>query len=219
MARNLRKFNNEADYSAATLNYPSVAWVVSGDSFHYDKTEPIAVNDKVMMAWHSPSGVPSGKDITLWNGGASTEPELLFVSLTLNDVDVMDIAGQDGTLGNYSVPDTDYLAKYELIADTTITDIFSGDLGGGWGSNANSIDFLIPAQVTDIQSLPNNVGNLVVEAATPPTLSINFSDLTDVYGIYVPDNAVSAYESAWDNIIPSSVLFYPISEYQGNLPV
>lgn len=38
--RNLRKFNTEAEYSASTLSYPSVAWVVSGDTIHYDKSEP-----------------------------------------------------------------------------------------------------------------------------------------------------------------------------------
>ena len=33
---NLRKFSTEADYSAATLNYPAVSWVESGDTVHYD---------------------------------------------------------------------------------------------------------------------------------------------------------------------------------------
>ena len=37
---NLRKFNTEADYSAATLNYPAVSWVVSGDIVHFDKEAP-----------------------------------------------------------------------------------------------------------------------------------------------------------------------------------
>lgn len=209
---NLKKFSTEADYSAATLNYPAVSWVVSGDTVHFDKTAPVVANDKVMMAWHSPSDEPSGKDIALWNGGASIEPELLFVSLTLNDVGVMDIAGQGGTLNNYSTPDTDYLVKYELIADTTITDIFSGDLGGGWGSAAGSVDFLIPSQVTEIQSIPQNTRNLVVEATTPPTSSINWSSVTPT--VYVPDNAVSVFQTEW-----SEAGVFPISEYQGNLPV
>ena len=50
---NLRKFATEADYSAATLNYPAVSWVVSGDTVHFDKTSgsptPV-VNDKVIIA-------------------------------------------------------------------------------------------------------------------------------------------------------------------------
>lgn len=211
---NLKKFATEADYSAATLNYPAVSWVVSGDTVHFDKTAPVVVNDKVMMAWHSPSDETSGKDITLWNGGASIIPTDYFDSLTLNDADVMSTIGGDGTLHNYSTPDTDYLVKYELINDTTITDIFSGNLGGGWGSDASSVDFLIPSQVTEIQSLPLNVGNVVIEAATPPTVSVDWSDF--VGDIYVPDNAVSVYQTAWSD---ASSSIYPISEYQGNLPV
>lgn len=211
---NLKKFATEADYSAATLNYPAVSWVVSGDTVHFDKTAPVVINDKVMMAWHSPSDETSGKDITLWNGGASMEPELLFVSLTLNDADVMSDLTSDGTLHNYSTPDTDYLVKYELIADNTITDIFSGNLGGGWGSDVGSVDFLIPSQVTEIESLPSNVGNVVIEAATPPTISVDWSDF--VGDIYVPDNALSVYQSAWGDV---SSRINPISEYSGNLPV
>jgi hypothetical protein len=37
---NLRKFATEADYTAATLNYPAVSWVVNGDTVHYDKEAP-----------------------------------------------------------------------------------------------------------------------------------------------------------------------------------
>lgn len=37
---NLKKFNTEADYSAATLNYPAVSWVTSTDVVHFDKTVP-----------------------------------------------------------------------------------------------------------------------------------------------------------------------------------
>jgi len=211
---NLKKFSTEAEYTAATLNYPAVSWVTATDNVHFDKTAPIVVNDKVMMAWHSPSDVPSGKDIVLVNGGSSFIAEEYFDSLTLNDVDVMSTVGQDGTLENYSTPDTDYLVKYYLIADTTITDIFSGDLGGGWGSTADKVDFLIPSQVTEIQSLPNNAGNIVVEAATPPTASIDWSSIHDKV-FYVPDNAISVYQTAWGMYVGVA----PISVYEGNLPV
>ena len=38
--RNLRKFNTESEYNSATLNYPAVSWVVSGDIVHFDKETP-----------------------------------------------------------------------------------------------------------------------------------------------------------------------------------
>lgn len=45
MANNLRKFQTEADYTAATLTYPAVSWVVSGDTLHYDKVAPPQPHD------------------------------------------------------------------------------------------------------------------------------------------------------------------------------
>lgn len=216
---NLKKFATEAEYTAATLNYPAVSWVTATDNVHFDKSGSTpTVNDKVMMAWHSPSDVPSGRDIVLVNLG-SVEPTYYFNKIELNDVDVTSLVQTDGHLLNYSTPDTDYLAKYELKNDTTIIDRFSGDLGGGWGSSAGSVDFLVPSQVTEIQSIPNNVSNLVVEAATPPTVSLNWSSFVDV-NIFVPDNAVSVYQSTssggW-NTMAEKIL--PISQYSGNLPV
>lgn len=215
MANNLRRFNTESEYQQASLNYPAVSWITATDNVHFDKTAPTpTVNDKVMIAWTSGDGA-QGTDIVLWNGGLSLPPTDLFNSLTVNDVDVMSTVGQDGTLENYSTSDTDYLVKYELIDDSTITDIFSGELGGGWGSSVGKVDFLIPSQVTEIQTLPSNVGNLVVEAETPPTQSLDWSSMHDV-DFYVPDNAVSVYQTAWNQVVGN---IYPISEYQGNLPV
>ena len=214
---NLKKFSTEAEYSAATLNYPAVSWVTATDNVHFDKTAPTpTVNDKIMMAWHSPSDVQSGKDIVLYNAGDSFTPTDFFDSLTLNDADVMSTISTGGTLYNYSTPDTDYLVKYDLINDTTITDMFSGTLGGGWGSGAQNIDFLIPSQVTEIQSLPDNLGNLVVEAATPPTTSLDWSSVGTI-ALYVPTDSISAYQASWELVEGCTI--HPISEYQGNLPV
>lgn len=211
---NLKKFATEADYSAATLNYPAVSWVVSGDTVHFDKSGSTpTVNDKVMMAWHN--GEHSAGDIQLVNLG-STDPTDKFNTLTLNDVDVLPLVKYDGSLADYALANTDYVAKYGLKVDSTITDIFSGDLGGNWGSDTPRVDFLIPAQVTEINSIPSDTYNLVIEATTPPTTSLNWSSVTPM--VYVPDSAVNTYKSAggWSDV---AAKIYPISEYQGNLPV
>lgn len=209
---NLKKFATEADYSAATLNYPAVSWVTSGDTVHFDKSGSTpTVNDKVMMAWHN--GEHSAGDIALVNLG-STDPTDKFNTLTLNDVDVLPLVRNDGVLGDYGQANTDYLAKYGLKVDSIIGNEFSGDLGGSWGSDTPMVDFLIPAQVTSILSLPSDVVNLVIEAETPPTASVNWSSFSAT--IYVPDNAVSVYQNAWDAV---STKIHPISQYSGNLPV
>ena len=211
--RNLRKFNSEADYSAATLNYPAVSWVTGTNAVHFDATAP-ATNDKVMMAFVGEDG---DKDIVLWNGGASTPPNELFDSVTLNDDELIGTIGADGTLHDASIQGETYVAKYGLLDDSEITDIFSGDLGGGWGSSAGSVDFFVPSSVTEINSLPQNTQTLVIDNETVPTFSAIWSSLGGLQSIYVPDNAVSDYETALDGSYANQIL--PISQYSGNLPL
>lgn len=215
MAHNLKKFNSEADYSAATLNYPAVSWVTGTDAVHFDKTAP-ASNNKVMMAWLTPSNEPSGKDIVLWNGGVSLPPTDLFTDLTVNDADVMSDLTADATLYNYTEPDTTYVVKYGLINDSQITDIFSGELGGGWGSSAGPVEFFFPSSVTEIASLPVNVNSLVIDNETVPTASFDFSSMNPI-DLYVPDSAVSDYQTAWGGHWNGSI--NGLSQYEGNLPI
>ena len=217
--RNLRKFNSEADYSAAELNYPAVSWVTGTNSVHFDATAP-ATNDKVMMAWTSTdSGNIKNRDITLWNGGASLPVDELFTDLTLNDVNVIPLLSDaSGVLQNYAEPSTDYVAKYGLLDDSEITDIFSGDLGGGWGSSIELLEFFVPSSVTEINSLPSNTETLVIDNDDPSnlTISVHWSSST-VNNIYVPDSSVSDWQSALGGIYQGSIL--PMSQYSGNLPI
>lgn len=209
--RNLRKFNSEADYSAATLNYPAVSWVTGIDAVHFDKAAPADLS-KVMMAFQSTT---AGKDVVLWNGGASVPPTDLFTDLTVNDVDVMGLLDAGATLTSYTEPDTTYVVKYGLLAEQ-ITDIFSGDLGGGWGSSVGSIEFFVPSSVSSIESLPGNTGTLVIDNETVPSISIDFSGMNSI-NLYVPDNAVSAYQTALGAYWKGNIL--PMSQYSGNLPI
>ena len=218
MAHNLKRFNTEADYSAATLNYPAVSWVTGTDAVHFDKAAP-ATNDKVMMAFTTDSSeMWSTRDVTLWNGGASLPVDELFTDLTLNDVNVIPLLSDaTGVLHNYAEPSTDYVTKYGLIDDTLIDSTFSGDLGGGWGSNAGAVEFFVPSSVSSIESLPDNVNPLVIDNDTVPTISVNWSAFSGLQSIYVPDNAVSAYQTALSGLYEGNIL--PISQYSGNLPI
>lgn len=217
--RNLRRFNTEADYSAATLNYPAVSWVTGTNAVHFDATAPADLS-KVMMAFTTDNSETwSSRDITLWNGGASTPPTDLFADLTLNDVNVIPLLSDaSGVLYNYAEPSTDYVAKYGLLDDSEITDIFSGDLGGGWGSNAGQVDFFVPSSVTEINSFPNNTSAVVIDNDDPSnlTISVHWSSST-VNNIYVPDSSVSDWQSELGGVYQGNIL--PISQYSGNLPL
>ena len=206
--RNLRKFSTEADYSAATLNYPAVSWITGTNAVHFDATAPADLS-KVMMA---SQGTIAGEDLILWNGGASVPPEDLFTDVTVNDVDVMSDLDASGTLTRYTQANTTYVARYGLIDDSLIDSTFSGLLG----INGFSVELFVPSSVTSIEALPDNANKVVIDNETVPTISLEWSTMNSV-DLYVPDSALSAYQTALGSILPGTIL--PMSQYSGNLPL
>ena len=209
---NLRKFNTEAEYSAATLNYPAVSWVTATDNVHFDKcgTTP-TVNDKIIMAQSYNDG--GGDSFSFMNCGTLSFQNVI-TSVTLNDVDKLDYLIQNHTCSVYIEDFGLYTARIGL-SGTTIDDWFSGDLGFGEASSVSGLEVLIPSQITEIDTVPENCEILVLEETTPPTLIFGASDLM-AQAIYVPDSSVSIYESTWVDLASR---IYPMSDYQGNLPV
>lgn len=208
---NLRKFATEASYSAATLNYPAVSWVVSTDTVHYDlsgdtPTPPVA-NDKVIMASYSGSGEAT---FALFNCESSSSGDI--TSITVDNVEVNPITCE----GDYVDASQTYIVKYTLNT-TSVYDWFSGDLGCGASSDASKLDILIPSQITTITNIPSHVEKIIVEATTPPYVEALSSSFNGT-GIYVPDELVNTYKAAsgWDECQDK---IFPISQYSGNLPV
>lgn len=91
MANNLKKFTTEAEYSAATLNYPAVSWVTATDNVYFDKTNPVVpmlrniylVTDtsNPVELFHSGSGSGSGEGsggglapVKMWIDGVEVTP-------------------------------------------------------------------------------------------------------------------------------------------------
>lgn len=206
MANNLKKFNTQAEYENATLNYPAVSWVTGTDVVYFDAEEPVT-NDKIMIGFYSQD---AENTIILYNGEASDTD---FTSITVNDVAVDPIVPE---LQVATEADTDYVVKYGSNY-TSVTDAFSGDLGIGGASN---IEMYLPPTITEIDFFPNNqITALVVDSTTPPSSIGTWSDLNpNLDAVYVPDEAVNAYKSDgfWETIENN---IYPISEYQGNLPI
>lgn len=211
---NLKKFSTEAEYTAATLNYPAVSWVTATDNVHFDKSGSTpTVNDKVMLLTTAESG---GNEIVLYNAGSSPA-EPYFVSITVNDEPVPN-PNSTNSLGHVGVGGEPYLIKYELTS-TIIDDWFAGDLGA-FGSATQPGEVLIPSQITEVKHLSNNVytngAKVVCEATTPPIISFATSGLDNAI-LYVPDASVNTYveASGWN----SFAQILPISQYSGNLPV
>ena len=71
MAHNLKKFSTEADYSAATLNYPAVSWVSGTNSVHFDATAPATFGGLTVHYLIDQS--MAGSNVSIFNGGGDSE--------------------------------------------------------------------------------------------------------------------------------------------------
>ena len=211
---NLRKFNNEAEYSAATLNYPAVSWVVSGDTVHYDKTsgETPTSAPAVKVAFTTDSCVTD--PMTLSSDGGILD---IVSAITVNGVPFEPL---DSNMYLTVSTNTDYLIEYELMDDATDMGYQFSYVATPMGCSSSILfyDILFPEQVTKIDSLNYyGVGSLIMLSETPPSVSsMEMSGWHEP--IYVPDASVNAYKNAgtWKS---AANYIFPISEYSGNLPV
>lgn len=213
---NLRKFATEAEYSAATLNYPAVSWIVSGDTLHYDLSgdtpTPSAPAIKVAFTMDE---CGNGKTMAICDTGEAVDG---LSAITVNGEDV-DISSSEIYIDVSA--NTEYLIEYFLKDDTTHGSYMFSNLHTPWGCASATImyDVLFPEQITSVSSLDanDNVNNVILLSPTVVTVG----DLTSSHmpvKVYVPDNMVNSYKSAWESYLVDDYV-YPLSEYEGNIPV
>ena len=214
---NLRKFATEAEYSAATLNYPAVSWIVSGDTLHYDKeaapTPPTPSAPAIKVAFTMDS-CGNGKSVTVIGDVCVCDA---ISAITVNGVDY------DPTNSTFSIEttaDTDYLIEYILKGDATEACYGFSYISTPWGCASSTIyyDILFPEQITDIGSLnTDQINNIIILAETPPTVQITSSGHGEGF-VYVPDASVNSYITAWHSVAMDDYI-KPLSEYEGNIPL
>jgi hypothetical protein len=210
---NLKRFTTEADYSAATLNYPAVSWVTSGDTVHFDKTSPVVPNTKVKVAFTTDS---SGLGKTFHPISNSGLVDYLN-GITVNGTPIQDVLSDCAYIDLEA--NTDYLIEYDIKPTLTdARDYFNiGSVSAG-GSNYYRYDILFPSQITSIGTLRDYIdgfANIIFEATTPPSYSPTSSFLSEGR-MYVPDAAISAYITSYN---VSSYKVSSISVYNGKIPV
>ena len=211
--KNLRIFTTEDEYNEAEISFPAVSWITSTDNLHYDLSEksPLPTDDIMLAFFTNPNA--EGNDIVLYDCGGSDVQDYIN-NIKVYKSDELIYEGTDCAEHGAAENDSNYLVKYD-IKDTSIGEVFSTELGVG-GGEGHGYEFLIPSNITSIDFLPMNyLDSLVVLATTPPTLGMATSDL-NIYTIYVPDDAVTDYQSEW---IGAENKIQPLSNYQGALPV
>lgn len=186
---NLRKFNTEADYSSATLNYPSVSWVVSGDTVHYDKSKTMP---KVRMA-----AATGGLSVAYNLGLSYYNTSINFNAIVVDGVSIAN-PNETRSITNYPIPTgAEYVYVDYYFDEDAIDGVFSDWIGvmGEGSSDMNYAYMLFGEGVTAITNNPaNNISHVIFEGTTPPSVG-NY--LNGRAAIYVPDDYVNTYKAAW----------------------
>lgn len=205
---NLRKFNTEADYSSATLNYPSVSWVVSGDTVHYDKSK---IMPKVRMA-ASTGGLSVAYNLGLWHYNNTS---IHFNAIVVDGVSIAN-PNETSSIANYQIPTgAEYVYVDYYFDEDAIDGVFTEWIGvmGEGGSEMNYAYMLFGDGVTAIaHSLSYNISHVIFEGTTPPSVG-NY--LNGMAAIYVPDDYVNTYKAAWPN---DASRIYPRSQCAVTFP-
>ena len=200
MAHNLKKFSTEADYSAATLNYPAVSWITGTNSVYFDATAPATFGGLTVHYLIDQS--MAGVNVNLFNGGGDSEsgggdsesggggvlPSAMYVD------------GVEETVVNSWLFETvgEHIVQYEF-EDNTIPESF---LDG----TPTAKNVTVGTDIIEISALAFNLNltSASVEATTPPTIADENSFGGGAYGqnypIYVPTSAVSTYRTQWNSL-------------------
>lgn len=200
MAHNLKKFSTEADYSAATLNYPAVSWVSGTNSVHFDATAPATFGGLTVHYLIDQS--MAGVNVNLFNGGGDSESGGGDSESGGGGVlpSRMIVDGVEETVVNSWVFETvgEHIVQYEF-EDNTIPESF---LDG----TPTAKNVTVGTDIIEISALAFNLNltSASVEAATPPTIadesSFGGGAYHQNYTIYVPASAVSTYRTQWSSL-------------------
>lgn len=216
--RNLRKFNTEEDYNAAELNYPAVSWIVSGDTFHYDKEEPqpepITYGGLTVKYYIADPSV----EVSLFNGGGASSsgsgsgsggggamPTTMIVDgveetpintwrCETSGEHIVQYAFEDNTVPKDFIKELSTVK--EVVVGNDITSIGGEAILGCASLTSATIGSGVTVIANGVFYNCTALTSVTVEATTPPTLSTFTFDNTNNCPIYVPASAVDAYKGS-----------------------
>lgn len=222
---NLKKFATYADYSAATLNYPAVSWIVSGNTVAFDPEAPVVFggltvyydieDPSVEIGLFNGGGDSSGSESGSGSGGGGALPTTMIidgVEETPINTWRFETAGEhivQYTFDNNEIPyafmhDIGYATKIEIGNDIATIPDENAD-GKPFGDMVDLSSVTISNSITYIGNRAFDgcfsLERITVEATTPPTLGNNAFASTNNCPIYVPASAVDTYKAStgWSN--------------------
>ena len=204
MARNLRKFQSESEYSATTLSYPAVSWVTATDTVHFDKTAPATFGGLTVKYNITNTTV----EYTLFNGGGDSS----------SSSDSGSGSGGGGALPTRMIVDGveetpintwrfetagEHIVQYEF-EDNTVPQEFIKNVAD---SIPDATEVIVGTDMTNIGSAAFNNSYLTSAtclSTTPPSIGdvSVFGGGSLNYPIYVPSSAVNTYKTTlfWSDL-------------------
>ena len=221
MAHNLKKFSTEADYSAATLNYPAVSWVSGTNSVHFDATAP-ATFGGLTVHYLIDQSVAS-VNVTLFNGGGSSSSESGGGDSESGGGGVMPtrmiVDGVEETVVNTWVFETvgEHIVQYEFEDNVIPTSFLNGNISAAKkveigdditeiGENAFIGSYIEEVTISDgVYQIGNyafkdclSLSSVTIDNTSVPSTGYTpFDNNASGRKIYVPSESVSDYQEAW----------------------
>lgn len=221
--RNLRKFNTEADYSAATLNYPAVSWIVSADTVVYDKSEPTPPEPTYGGLTVKYYIEDASVEVTLFNGGGASSsgsgsgsgsggggalPTTMIVDgVEETPINTWRFETEGEHIVQYGFEDNVIDVSFygineitEVVVGDDITEIATLTDNGVFYQCTGITSATIGSGITNIGAsafaMCASLTSVTINAITPPQLDGNVFTTNSNYPIYVPASAVEEYQSS-----------------------
>ena len=219
MAHNLKKFSTEADYSAATLNYPAVSWVSGTNSVHFDATAPATFGGLTVHYLIDQS--MAGSNVSIFNGGGDSEsgggdsesggggvlPSKMYVD------------GVEETVVNSWLFETvgEHIVQYEFEDNVIPTSFLDGNISAAKkveigdditeiGENAFGNSYIEEATISDsVYQIGNyafmdclSLSSITINNTSVPSTGYTpFDNNASGRKIFVPASAVEDYQEYW----------------------
>lgn len=223
---NLRKFDTYADYSAATLNYPAVSWIVSGNTVAFDAEAP-AVNGNLKLVFNisdttnetliyntgggsEGSEGSDGSDGSGGSGGSFTPDAMWIDGVEITPINTYRFTTTGEHVVELEVPIGE-LAQVE-IPDLVFSNVNMVEVEIRNGVQVIGAQVFYQCQLLTAATIASSVWEIkdqafdacydlesaTIYATDPPSIGYTiFDNNSPNFTIYVPAEAVEDYKDAW----------------------
>lgn len=221
MAHNLKKFSTEADYSAATLNYPAVSWITGTNSVHFDATAPatfggltvyyqvgssILSDDVDLFIGGGDSSSTSGGGDSESGGGGTMPTRMIVDGVEETPINTWRFTEAGEHIVQYEFEDNVIPTNFLDANIPTATKVDIGDDITEISENAFGSSYIEDATISDsVYQIGDyafkdclSLSSVTINNTSVPSIGYTpFDNNASGRKIYVPSESVTDYQEAW----------------------